>query len=174
MIVLHFFLISLGLVSREEEKEETEQAGSEENDQQAHRKRRETTGAEKTNCLMHHNTVFCYLARWHVTASAWPISHPAPPSFCFTRKYMAAEALRDRKKWWWSISKFNLIIFSSVFRTWAGEKGCCQDSLNLCHCFDIRLLIVQFFTLLSWLGIILCQQRKRQHISLNWSIKHRK
>lgn len=63
MIVLHFFLISLGLVSREEEKEETEQAGSEENDQQAHRKRRETTGVEKTNCLMHLNTVFCYLAR---------------------------------------------------------------------------------------------------------------
>lgn len=41
MIVLHFFLISLGLVSREEEKEETEQAGSEENDQQAHRKKRD-------------------------------------------------------------------------------------------------------------------------------------
>lgn len=46
MIVLHFFLISLGLVSREEEKEEPEQAGSEENDQQAHRKRRETFGDE--------------------------------------------------------------------------------------------------------------------------------
>lgn len=60
MIVLHFFLISLGLERREEQREEenqeTEQAGGEDNDQQA-----QTTGDEsrKDNHLMHDSDCVC-------------------------------------------------------------------------------------------------------------------